>query len=385
MSSNRTLMGDAPRLLVIAAPALLAAAVLTMLFPQAFSFTLRFRGVFLSIAILLGAVAVPFWASAAYELVRTWKEKRLSTRGAYGLCRHPIFAVWIWFLLPIGAFVFDSWLFLAADAVFFAAAVIGARREEEELVAEFGEAYEAYRERVRSLVPLPRIRPLTGRRIARGIAGLVLLGAYCLAVFVLAAVPAARRLGATAAEASMPLPGDELTPGPRMGYTQGITIHAPPEHVWPWLVQVGYRRAGWYNIDAINRLVGPDYFIDGHGSSNRIHPQLQDLQVGDGVSLVPGITFDVTALERNRYFVIGKGLDEGIARDDPAFYNVSWVFHLTSVSESSTRLVTRFRVEFNGGFVKNFWNYFVNDLGGAMLQQPAMLYGVKKRSERGVS
>jgi protein-S-isoprenylcysteine O-methyltransferase Ste14 len=376
-------MGDAPRLVLIAAPALLVATVLTVFFPDAFSFTMRFRGVFLSIAVILGAVALPFWASAAYELVRAWKEKRLATGGAYALCRHPIFAVWIFFLLPIAAFVFDSWLFLAADAVFVVASIIGARREEQELVAEFGEEYEAYRSRVRLLVPVPRLRPLTGRRIGRGIGGLALLAAYCLAVFVFAAIPVARRLGATGAEARMPLPGDELTPRPRMAYTQGITIDAPPEQVWPWLVQVGYRRAGWYNVDAINRLVGPDYFIDGHGSSNRIHPELQDLQVGDGVSLVPGLTFDVTALEKHRYFVIGKGLNEGVPRDDPAFYNVSWVFHLTPVSESSTRLLARFRVEFHGGFFKNFWNYVINDLGGAMLQQPAMLHGVKLRAEGG--
>ncbi|HWP96982.1 MAG TPA: hypothetical protein VN426_09025 [Syntrophomonadaceae bacterium] len=53
-------------------------------------------------------------------------------------------------------------------------------------------------------------------------------------------------MGTTAQEVSAPLPGDGLVAQPSMKYTQAITIHAPREIVWGYLVQVGYRRVGWY-------------------------------------------------------------------------------------------------------------------------------------------
>lgn len=59
---------------------------------------------------------------------------------------------------------------------------------------------------------------------------------------------------------------------------QAVQIDAPADEVWKWLVQVGYKWAGWYNIVAINRLAANNYFIDGKGASWRIVPELQDLQ-----------------------------------------------------------------------------------------------------------
>lgn len=372
MEKRRTLMGDAPRLLTAAGPALIIAAAAAILFPEFGSFTLRFRGPFVWAAVVLIALAVPFWVSAAFELLRAWNSNALAVRGAFGLCRHPIFAAWIWFVLPIVALLFDSWYFLAADIVFAFASVGGARREEEQLAAEFGEEYTAYRRRTRALVPVPRLRPVTLRRFLKGAAGIAAVGAYVLLVTALLAVPLARRLGTSGIERTMQLPGDELAPFPEQSYTQAISIKAAPQMVWPWLVQVGYRRAGWYNIDAINRMAAPDYFIDGDGSSNRIHPELQDLKVGDSIDIAPGLSYRVTSLEPNQYFTMIT---------DSGSMKAVWTFYLLPAGES-TRLVVRYRTELTGGFFENFWIYFFNDIGGAMLQQPAMLHGVKMRAER---
>ncbi len=375
-------MGEAPRLLVVVGPALGLAIGATILFPAIGSFTLRFRGLFIIAGAIISMLGALFWASAAFELVRAWMKKTLATRGAYGLCRHPIFAVWIWFILPAVAFFADSWFFLTAAAIFLVTSLIAARREEEDLLDEFGSDYEMYRERVRSLIPIPRLLPFTGRRFLKGIAGIVALFVIAIVATVIVAVPVGRRLGATGSEARSELPGDELARSPQIQYTQAITIHAPPSMVWPWLIQVGYRRAGWYNIDAINRLAGPDYFIDGESSSNSIHPELQNLKVGDTIALAPGYSLDVVALESERYFIISTGSGPGVDRMSPQYVNIAWSFHVFPVGMDSTRLVVRYRTEFNGGFAKNFWSYFVNDLGGALLQQPAMLQGVKSRSER---
>ena len=61
---------------------------------------------------------------------------------------------------------------------------------------------------------------------------------------------------ATQDEVRRSLPGDDLVPSPKSGYTQAITIRAPKSEVWPWLVQIGYKRAGWYSHDFLHRLVG---------------------------------------------------------------------------------------------------------------------------------
>lgn len=60
------------------------------------------------------------------------------------------------------------------------------------------------------------------------------------------------RWGATDAEVSGPVPGDEIVPKASFNATRAITIEAPPEQVWPWIVQMGYRRAGFYTYDLLD-------------------------------------------------------------------------------------------------------------------------------------
>ena len=65
-----------------------------------------------------------------------------------------------------------------------------------------------------------------------------------------ALLPRLRRWGATADEVSRPLPGDELVPDPLYTTTHAITVRASAEAVWPWLVQIGQNRGGFYTYDA---------------------------------------------------------------------------------------------------------------------------------------
>ena len=85
--------------------------------------------------------------------------------------------------------------------------------------------------------------------------------------------------GATAAEVSRALPSDDLVPNPTFNATRAITIAAPPEAVWPWIVQMGLTRAGWYSYDLLDNL--------GRPSARRILPEFQDLQPGDIVPMSP--------------------------------------------------------------------------------------------------
>jgi hypothetical protein len=85
--------------------------------------------------------------------------------------------------------------------------------------------------------------------------------------------------GATPDEVSRALPGDDLVTRPTFNATRAITIAAPPEVIWPWLIQVGLTRAGWYSYDILDNL--------GHRSARRIIPEFQNLAAGDVVPMSP--------------------------------------------------------------------------------------------------
>ena len=117
--------------------------------------------------------------------------------------------------------------------------------------------------------------------------------------------PTMLRWGTEGAEATEPLPGDSNVPNPRFQSTRAITIDAPPERVWPWIVQMGIYRAGFYTHDRVERLFRAR-FVEGKHSATRIHPELQDLKVGDRVPYGVGVFSPVTELEPNRYLVAGE-------------------------------------------------------------------------------
>ena len=74
-------------------------------------------------------------------------------------------------------------------------------------------------------------------------------------------------------EVRRPFPGADVIPGGRRSATMAVTIDAPPARVWPWLVQMGCDRAGWYAWDRLDN--------GGVPSAERIHPEWQDLSLGD--------------------------------------------------------------------------------------------------------
>ena len=137
---------------------------------------------------------------------------------------------------------------------------------------------------------------------------LVLAIVIVLAAYLVVLRPRSHRWGATNAELRRSLPGDDLVPTVKVGYTQAITINVPPEEVWPWLVQIGYQRGGWYTYDWFYKLMGEDDFYDGDRSADRIIPELQDLNVGDTINISKQMPFDVVALEQNRSWCYSRVL-----------------------------------------------------------------------------
>jgi hypothetical protein len=91
------------------------------------------------------------------------------------------------------------------------------------------------------------------------------------------------------------MPGDQIQPQPIFNATRAVTIHARPEQIWPWLVQIGYLRAGWYGYDWIDN--------EGLKSADRIIPALQHLKVGDDLPIWRANNYKVVAVEPNRFLV----------------------------------------------------------------------------------
>lgn len=131
--------------------------------------------------------------------------------------------------------------------------------------------------------------------------------------------------GATATEVTRPLPSDDLVTDPTFDATRAITLDAPPEQVWPWLVQMGLTRAGWYSYDLLDNLARP--------SARRLLPELQDLRPGDIVPMSPDGThgMKVLSLDPPRSMVWGE----------PG--GTTWAWQLDETASGGTRLVTRVR------------------------------------------
>lgn len=130
----------------------------------------------------------------------------------------------------------------------------------------------------------------------------------------------------------MRLPGDDIVGDVMSHHTRAVTINAAPAAVWPWLIQMGDHRAGFYSYDWVERYLFPGtvHYVEGRHSATRIHPELQDLRVGDRINTGSigrvRIGNAVTVLEPHRALVIG-----------------TWAFVLVPVNESRTRLLVRER------------------------------------------
>jgi hypothetical protein len=77
------------------------------------------------------------------------------------------------------------------------------------------------------------------------------------------------------------MPGDELDPRPTFLAIRAITIEGTPEEIWPWLLQMGYGRAGFYGYDILENLGSRR----GIRSADRVLPESQQLKVGDEVPI----------------------------------------------------------------------------------------------------
>ena len=216
------------------------------------------------------------------------------------------------------------------------------------------------------------------------------------AVYFLVLRPKLREWGTDPQEAALEMPGDDLVPEPTAIETRGVTIQATPAAIWPWLVQMGYERAGWYSYDA----------LDNKGASaDRILPQFQHVAVGEVMPTHPGGGFVVKVVEPERALVLysdtaivraqsaaaeetgktelpGAGLKASGAMLGSSFpeFAASWAFFLRPIEGGGTRLVERFRASTPGsGAVRAVMGEVMGT--GIVLMTRKQLLGIKARVE----
>lgn len=205
---------------------------------------------------------------------------------------------------------------------------------------------------------------MRNRKVMIGTA-LAAAGAGALAAYVCRIRPWHLRWGATDEELNDPLIGDELVPHPKLKATHAVTINAPAADVWPWLVQMGQRRGGFYSYTWLENLVGCHM-----RNADEIVPEWQNLKVGDKVWLHPKAPpVEVAAMEPRRAIVLKP-----------------WgAFVLHPIDEKTTRMIIRSQ----GGYEPDLKNVVLNFLLWRVFYEPAhfimerkMLLGIKKRAER---
>ena len=181
------------------------------------------------------------------------------------------------------------------------------------------------------------------------------IGAYLLVVG-----PWQRRWGATDLEVRRSMPGDELLRMDAPSTTRAITIDASPAEIFPWLLQIGYGRGGWYSYDWIDN--------DGKQSVDRIEPELQGLVIGDRIEMLPGMGPVVREIARERHIVCSGAAD-------------SWCLMVKPMSGRKTRLISRWRQDWPKTPATFIWAALSDP--GAFVMEQKMLRTIRDLAEGG--
>jgi hypothetical protein len=189
--------------------------------------------------------------------------------------------------------------------------------------------------------------------------------------------------GATRLERRRALAGDELLPEARAFTTHAITIAAPAHDVWPWLVQMGWGRAGWYTYRWVDRLLFP---ANGP-SANHILPEHQQVQVGDHIPDGPPTAdcwFTVKRLEPNRLLVLRstRHLPVSWRRRGLAMEWI-WSWQLSEPIPRCTRLVQRNRLRLEPRWFE--WAFLATIVPADFIMARSHLRGLRRRAEASVA
>jgi hypothetical protein len=198
---------------------------------------------------------------------------------------------------------------------------------------------------------------MKANRIKRDALLLTVILAAFVAFFYLVYRPWQLSWGATPDEVARPMVGDGLVKNPTFNATRAVTINASAEHIWPWIVQIGYKKAGFYSWDSLDN--------DGIPSAERIIPEFQKLEIGDLVPLSEHTAATVTSVEPNEHLLL-------VFQSEGA---VTWAWALYEIDSDRTRLVNRLRWRASSAVSQLVLDAF------EIIMMRKHLLGIKRRAE----
>jgi hypothetical protein len=170
------------------------------------------------------------------------------------------------------------------------------------------------------------------------------------------------RWGATDEEIGHAMPGDEIVDQPTFNATRAVTIHAPAEYIYPWIVQMGVTRGGWYSYDLLDNLARP--------SAEVIMPEHQHLHIGMVVPMSPDGKqgLQVKDFKENEWLLWWDNSGD-----------TSWVWEIYPAGKSASRLITRVRVKYRWLSPAVLFNLLIEFFDIVMMRK--CMLGIKRRAE----
>jgi len=175
---------------------------------------------------------------------------------------------------------------------------------------------------------------------------LTFFGGGLLAAYVGLIRPWISRWNASEDEVLNQQAGDEIIRNPFLRTTRSVLVRAPADQVWPWIVQIGYGRGGFYSYDPLERAAG----LEGLHSADHVVPELQNLKVGDQVPISPVSPMRVEVLQPNRALVLHMLMNpfsatplDNVHNPPQPWMDWTWAFLIHPLNDYACRLVSRVR------------------------------------------
>ena len=214
-------------------------------------------------------------------------------------------------------------------------------------------------------------------RVKKILAALAVAAAVFTLLYLPLISPFLSSRGTSAGEMKMALPGDQLLPpGYKINMTHALTVNATPDRIWPWMVQIGQDRGGFYSFEKLERLFG-----FGIHNTYRIVPEWQEMKPGDFIKFHKnGIGMFVHSAEKRKYFVLFTdyrkpmtpvpGQKEEFILPLPGnMYMVwDWSFNLIPLPDGKTRIVIRALADWtDSNFIVNWLFHFGSEMTGCVM------------------
>ena len=192
---------------------------------------------------------------------------------------------------------------------------------------------------------------------------IVIIILIILALFYLSLIrPWQLRWGATDAEIERSIPGDDIVGKPSFNATRAVTIHAPADNIYPWIVQMGVTRAGWYSYDLLDNLGKP--------SAESILTRHQNIQVGDIILMSPDGKqgMGVKDFRKNEWMLWWDNKGDS-----------TWAWGIHPEGENRSRLITRVRLKYRWVSFSILFSMLVEFFDLPMMRKSML--GIKRRAE----